>query len=93
MVVSGTGTPIADLPAHQKTRADFWLKKLESNVIRDIQVKSDLELFGWRVITVWECELSEPDQLADRLNVKIESDNGRSGSSPSRDNFDDESGA
>lgn len=50
-----------------KSRTEFWLKKLESNVIRDIQVKCDLEILGWRVITVWECELREPVQLAYRL--------------------------
>ncbi|PKN16226.1 MAG: hypothetical protein CVU66_01735 [Deltaproteobacteria bacterium HGW-Deltaproteobacteria-23] len=50
-----------------KTRTDFWLNKLESNVIRDQQVKADLERLGWRVITVWECELRELDHLASQL--------------------------
>jgi DNA mismatch endonuclease (patch repair protein) len=54
-----------------KSRVDFWLKKLESNVTRDIQVKSDLELLGWRVITVWECELRLPEQLAARLDGNL----------------------
>ena len=51
-----------------KSRTDFWLKKLESNVVRDQLVKADLERLGWRVITVWECELREPDHLAARLD-------------------------
>jgi DNA mismatch endonuclease, patch repair protein len=51
-----------------KSRTEFWLKKLESNVIRDIQVKSDLELLGWQVITVWECELRDPAQLSRQLD-------------------------
>lgn len=50
-----------------KTRTDFWLKKLEANVTRDNQVKSDLELLGWQVIVVWECELREPGHLTARL--------------------------
>jgi len=54
-----------------KSRTEFWLKKLESNVIRDIQVKSDLELLGWRVITLWECELRDMDQLAARLDADL----------------------
>lgn len=54
-----------------KSRTEFWLKKLESNVIRDIQVKSDLELLGWQVITVWECELRELEQLLARLDVGL----------------------
>jgi DNA mismatch endonuclease (patch repair protein) len=54
-----------------KSRTDFWLKKLESNVIRDIQVKSDLELLGWRVITVWECELRDMDQLSRKIAAEL----------------------
>jgi len=46
---------------------DFWLKKLESNVIRDIHVKSDLELLGWRVIIVWQCELRDLSLLSRRI--------------------------
>jgi DNA mismatch endonuclease (patch repair protein) len=54
-----------------KSRTEFWLKKLESNVIRDIQVKSDLELLGWRVITVWECELRDMDQLPRKIAAEL----------------------
>ncbi len=55
-----------------KSRTDFWLKKLESNMVRDQLVKADLERLGWRVITVWECELREPGQLANRLDLNRE---------------------
>lgn len=54
-----------------KTRTDFWLKKLEANVIRDQQVKADLEQLGWRVITVWECELRTSEHLSVRLTAGI----------------------
>lgn len=54
-------------PTPPKSRTDFWLKKLESNMIRDQLVNTDLERLGWRVISVWECELREPDHLAGRL--------------------------
>ena len=54
-----------------KSRTEFWLKKLESNVIRDIQVKSDLEILGWRVITVWECELRDMDQLSRKIAAEL----------------------
>lgn len=55
-----------------KSRTDFWLKKLESNVIRDIQVKSDLEILGWRVITIWECELRDMGQLSIKIVAELE---------------------
>jgi DNA mismatch endonuclease (patch repair protein) len=54
-----------------KSRTDFWLKKLESYVSRDIQVKSDQELLGWRVITVWECELRELDLLSRKIVAEL----------------------
>ena len=54
-----------------KSRTDFWLNKLESNVIRDIQVKSDLEILGWRVITVWECELRDMDLLSRKIVAEL----------------------
>ena len=54
-----------------KSRTDFWLKKLESNEIRDIRVKSDLELLGWRVITVWECELRDMDLLSRKIVAEL----------------------
>jgi len=57
-----------------KSRTDFWLKKLESNVSRDRQVKADLERLGWRVITVWECELRKPEQLARWLDAALKQD-------------------
>lgn len=40
-----------------KNNADFWKKKIESNVARDEKNHQLLEGLGWRVLTVWECEL------------------------------------
>ena len=39
------------------TRRDFWLAKFEATVERDHGKQRQLEELGWRVITVWECEL------------------------------------
>ncbi|WP_085598392.1 MULTISPECIES: very short patch repair endonuclease [unclassified Pseudomonas] len=44
-----------------KTRVDFWIEKLESNVDRDRKVLQELDRAGWRVFTVWECELKTPE--------------------------------
>ncbi|MBQ9513861.1 MAG: DNA mismatch endonuclease Vsr [Clostridia bacterium] len=40
-----------------ENNADFWEKKLLANKKRDEEKIKQLELLGWRVITVWECEL------------------------------------
>jgi len=41
-----------------KTRIDFWLPKFERNIARDRLVTRTLRTAGWKVIRVWECQLS-----------------------------------
>lgn len=36
---------------------DYWRPKILRNVERDNQSCKELEALGWKVITVWECEL------------------------------------
>ncbi|WP_354581926.1 DNA mismatch endonuclease Vsr [Hymenobacter sp. UYP22] len=40
-----------------KTRTDFWMNKIGRNVANDLKQHGELAAHGWRVITVWECEL------------------------------------
>ena len=37
----------------------FWRPKILRNVERDNQNRKELEALGWKVITVWECELKK----------------------------------
>lgn len=41
-----------------KTRPEFWREKIEGNVERDRETVSDLEKLGWKVLLVWECEVT-----------------------------------
>ena len=41
-----------------KSRTEFWLRKFDSNVARDRLVTRNLRKAGWRIIRVWECELT-----------------------------------
>ncbi len=41
------------------TNRAFWRRKFESNVERDRRTVARLRRAGWRVLTVWECQLSE----------------------------------
>lgn len=45
---------LARLP---KSNRDFWLAKLEANRKRDVLIQRALRRAGWRVLTIWECEL------------------------------------
>ena len=49
------GCPEATTP---KTNTAFWIKKFEDTVARDARKTSELVERGWRVITIWECELA-----------------------------------
>lgn len=40
-----------------KDNAEFWRDKLLRNKERDTQKIGQLKTLGWKVITVWECQL------------------------------------
>jgi DNA mismatch endonuclease (patch repair protein) len=46
-----------------KTRADWWGVKLARNKTRDTEVRGALEVAGWRVIVIWECEVADGVRL------------------------------
>ncbi|RXT18748.1 very short patch repair endonuclease [Rhizobium leguminosarum] len=54
------------------TRTEFWTKKFEDNVERDIRNREALEEAGWTVLTAWECELKENrDDVVLRISETI----------------------
>ena len=40
-----------------KNNAAFWRKKIERNMLRDLQVRQELAAAGWRELTIWECSV------------------------------------
>lgn len=40
-----------------KTRTDWWLNKINTNKANDIKAIQKLTEQGWRVLTLWECQL------------------------------------
>lgn len=40
-----------------KTRPEFWAQKIDANRNRDLVAASRLDTLGWKVETLWECEL------------------------------------
>ncbi len=47
-----------------KANRSYWTAKVASNRRRDAAACAALEANGWRVETVWECALKQPDTLA-----------------------------
>lgn len=50
-----------------KTRPEFWLPKLQRNRVRDTENEAALAVDGWRVLTVWQCEIRDLANLETRL--------------------------
>ena len=40
-----------------RSNTEFWRKKIEANRKRDERNKEALKKSGWRVMTIWECQL------------------------------------
>jgi DNA mismatch endonuclease, patch repair protein len=56
-----------------KTRIEFWNRKFEQNVRADERASHELHERGWRVITLWECELPNADNVAQMLSTLLPS--------------------
>lgn len=52
-----------------KSNTQFWLDKLASNTRRDDLTQKALEAFGWEILIVWECEISNLAALALKLTA------------------------
>jgi DNA mismatch endonuclease (patch repair protein) len=49
------GCRIAHIP---QSSTEYWLEKFRANKRRDARAARALRALGWRVIVVWECQLS-----------------------------------
>ena len=55
------------------TRTNFWQAKFDDTVERDKRKTAELRGYGWRVITVWECELEkDPQGVLDDIRSVLE---------------------
>ncbi|BEH31534.1 very short patch repair endonuclease [Burkholderia pseudomallei] len=50
-----------------KSNAEYWIPKIDRNRARDALHAEQLNQLGWRVLTLWECELRDYSALAERL--------------------------
>lgn len=55
-----------------KSNADYWREKIARNVSRDARSVGALQAAGWRVATIWECELKDADAVLARVTSFLE---------------------
>lgn len=63
-----SGCKAARIP---ETNSSFWKDKFKKNISRDAAVRNELEQAGWRVIIIWECELSNKKKQDIRLSALV----------------------
>ncbi len=49
------------------TNVEYWDEKFRKNSERDARAVEALEAAGWRTLTVWQCELNDPESLGAKL--------------------------
>lgn len=54
-----------------KSRTEYWQPKIAANRNRDAAKRAALEAAGWRVLTIWQCELGRPEDIVARLDEFI----------------------
>ena len=55
-----------------KQNRDYWVAKVAGNRARDVANREALAALGWRVETIWECELKDAAALSDRLAILLD---------------------
>jgi len=72
-----SGCKFAVVPA---SNVEFWKQKLDSNRERDQRNNRRLKVLGWKVLTVWECQLDEQHLvcLAGKIKAKVKEINAKS---------------
>jgi DNA mismatch endonuclease (patch repair protein) len=53
--------------ARPKANAEFWNKKLDSNIARDTNTQAELKKLGWQFLVIWQCEMKDIEKLRQQL--------------------------
>ncbi|MCL1946493.1 MAG: very short patch repair endonuclease [Chitinivibrionia bacterium] len=56
-----------------KDNAEYWRKKIERNIARDVTITAAFEARGWTVLRIWECELKRNniETTMERINAAL----------------------
>ncbi len=54
------------------TNVKFWRKKRATTVARDKRNLRQLRKDGWKVLTIWECQIKKQEKLIDEISCFLE---------------------
>ena len=55
-----------------KTRTEWWLQKIKGTMNRDKAAEIALNVLGWKVILIWECQLKKNNLTSTLSNLLSE---------------------
>lgn len=55
-----------------KSRVEFWEAKFRNNIERDRTVRKQLKDLGWKILVIWECDISSMDSIKQKINKHIQ---------------------
>lgn len=54
-----------------KSNTEYWYKKIDNNILRDKKNIRLLKKEGWRILTIWECEIKYQLKLQSKVSKFI----------------------
>jgi DNA mismatch endonuclease (patch repair protein) len=58
-----------------KSNTDYWGPKIKRTRARDAAATTALQQLGWRVAALWECELTNDDEIISRIRAAVSESN------------------
>jgi len=56
-----------------KSNKDYWIPKIKRTIQRDSESHKKLQILGWNVLVIWECETKKTENLFEIIrNIDIE---------------------
>lgn len=65
--------------ARPTSNAAFWNSKLDKNLARDARVEAELSNLGWRVLTIWQCQVRDVAKLQHSIECFLNGECGNKG--------------
>jgi DNA mismatch endonuclease (patch repair protein) len=54
------------------SKPDYWRSKFAKNIANDARTSAALEIAGWKVLVLWECELRNEAALRNQLKAFLD---------------------
>jgi DNA mismatch endonuclease (patch repair protein) len=58
--------------ARPASHREYWIPKIDGNRLRDARKEAALRELGWRVMTVWECQIRHLDEVVPSVRAFLE---------------------